>query len=164
MALEEKKHTRILNLGCGARPVKGATNHDLIKHHDYVDITHDLNVLPWPWNDGEFDKIVSHSVFEHLDIDLVKAMNECWRILEPGGMITIKLPYWNSATTWADPTHRRGYALKVFDHFDPSTMYGKEYSYYTPYKWKITRPVRMNKAKTSILVELTKRGGKHGES
>jgi hypothetical protein len=55
-----------LNIGCGTNPLKGAINHDFVKHDDWVDVAHDLEVLPWPWADNQFDKVVANDVMEHL--------------------------------------------------------------------------------------------------
>lgn len=146
-----------LNLGCGNRPLRNAINHDRTRHHEYVDIAHDLNELPWPWDDEQFDYINSRAVFEHLFIDLLRSFNECWRILKPGGELYVKLPHWQSGRAWDDPTHRRPYTLRTFNYFDPDTREGQEYTFYTPCKWKIINPARLNSAKSSIICTLRKR-------
>ena len=130
----------VLNLGCGNRPLKDATNHDRLKHRPEVAVAWDLNRLPWPWKDGEFDGIHAISVLEHLDIDLLASVNECWRILKPGGTLKCRVPYWRHETCWRDPTHRRGYTMETFDIFDVTTNIGKPtaYGFYTDRKWKIT--------------------------
>lgn len=153
MATENRK---ILNLGCGRVPLKGAINHDIERHSSHVDVVHDLNVLPWPWNDEAFDMVVSRSVFEHLDIDLLASMDETWRILKPDGIAVVKVPYWRHDRCWDDPTHRRGYTIRAFNWFDPTTPEGKKYRFYTPRKWRIVKGPMMNKARTSIHCTLRK--------
>ncbi len=145
---------RMLNLGAGNRIIEGAVNHDLVKHRPEIDIAHDLNELPWPWADDAFDLIVSTSVFEHLNIDMLEILNECWRILVPGGAIHIKVPHWKADQAYEDPTHRWQFALGSFDVFDPDTRRGREYAFYSDRKWRIIRPARLNNAKTSIFVDL----------
>ena len=142
-----------LNLGCGNKLIEGAVNHDLHKHRSEIDITWDLNDLPWPWEDESFDFINSSAVFEHLAIDLFACMVECWRILKPEGIVRIKLPHWKSDSAHDDPSHRWYYSMGSFNQFDPSTRRGREYSFYTPYKWKILQ-VRLNNAKSSIIAKL----------
>ena len=144
----------ILNLGCGDRPMPGAVNHDRIKHRPEIDVAHDLNVLPWPWPDDAFDLVVARAVFEHLDIDLVKSLDECWRILRRGGQVGLKLPYFGAENSYVDPTHRWFFALGSFDQFDPDTERGKAYGFYTDRKWRIVKPARFNRAKTSIYATL----------
>lgn len=142
----------VLNLGCGNKPIEDAVNHDLTKHRDYVDVTWDLDEMPWPWEDASYDLIVAYSVFEHLKEDLVVILNECWRILRPGGKVRLKLPHWNSDISHRDPTHRWFYSLGSLDQFDPDTRRGKEYTFYTDRKWRIVRPARLNNAKSSFRV------------
>jgi len=140
----------MLNLGCGNRIIINAINHDLYKHRPDVDITWDLNNLPWPWPDNSFDKIYAIAILEHLRLNLLESINECWRILKPGGIIKIKLPFWNHDNCWADPTHTRGYSLRVFDFFDTSKTYGTDYGFYTTRKWKIVERGWATKIKSSI--------------
>lgn len=126
-----------LNLGCGCKIVKGAVNHDLHKHRGEVDIVWNLNKIPWPWMYDEFDKITAVSVFEHLEIDLVVTLNECWRILKPEGKLHLKYPLPTSPTIHDDPTHRWAWSAKVLDFVVPTSRYGRHYPYYTKYKWEI---------------------------
>lgn len=140
----------ILNLGCGHKPITGAVNHDVWKHRDYVDIACDLNEIPWPWEDETFDLVVAHSVFEHLVHDLVTTLNECWRILRPGGKLRLKLPHWNSDISHRDPTHRWFFSVGSLDQFDPDTRRGKEYDYYTDRKWRIVKRPALNNAQSSF--------------
>lgn len=143
-----------LNLGCGDAPMADAVNHDRIKHRPEIDVAHDLNNLPWPWKDSSFDMIVAASVFEHLNLDLVQSVDECWRILRPKGQLYLKLPHWQSDVSWWDPTHRWRYSLRSFDLFDPDTKYGQLYAFYTPRKWKIVNPAVLNKAESSIHITM----------
>jgi SAM-dependent methyltransferase len=115
----------------------GATNHDLTKHRPEIDVTHDLNILPWPWPDNSFDEIQLVSVAEHLRLTLIETLNECWRILTPGGKLILKFPLWSTPTAHDDPTHRWWWSERVIEVFDLSTKYGQDHPYYTPLKWKI---------------------------
>ena len=145
---------RILNLGAGNRPLKGAVNHDRIKHRLEIDMVHDLNVLPWPWKANSLDQIVARSVFEHLDLDLVQVMDECWRILRSGGRLDVKVPHWQHDNAYADPTHRWRYSLRSFDVFLPDTALGKEHSFYTARKWQLLKGPKLNGAKSSLFITL----------
>ena len=145
---------RALNLGAGNHIWKGAVNHDLRKHRPEIDIAHDLNVLPWPWPDESFDAIGASSVFEHLQIDLVQALDECWRILRAEGTLRVKVPYWKHDNSYADPTHRWRYSLRSFDVFNPDRKLGKELGFYTARKWSFVKPPRLNDQKSSVIVVL----------
>ena len=145
----------ILNLGAGNHIWKGATNHDRLRHRKEIDVTHDLNVLPWPWGDNSFDLIAASSVFEHLDLDLVQTLNECHRILRTGGRLRVKVPFWQHDNAYADPTHRWRYSLRSFDVFVPKTKLGAELNFYTPHKWRFVEPPKLNgQAGSSVIVVL----------
>lgn len=146
--------TAILNLGAGNRIIGDAVNHDLIKHRPEIAVAHDLNILPWPWPDNSFDQIVARAVLEHLRINLVQSLDECWRILRPGGQIFLKLPYWQSDISHQDPTHYWFFSLRSLDQFDPDTPRGRDYDFYTPRKWKLLKPPELNKAESSIIATL----------
>lgn len=146
----------VLHLGAGNRPVKGAVNHDLRLDpaRPWITVAHDLNELPWPWEDNSLDKVIARAVFEHLDIDLVASLDECWRILRPGGTAYVKVPFWNSDIAHQDPTHRWFLSVRAFDQFDPDRRRGKEYSFYTDRHWRIIKGPRLNRAKSSIHVTM----------
>lgn len=144
----------VLNLGAGNHIWKGAVNHDLTKHRPEIDVAHDLNVIPWPWPDRSFDHIAASAVFEHLMINLVMALDECWRILRPEGTLRVKLPHWQHDNSYADPTHRYRYSLRCFNVFVPNTKLGKELSFYTQRKWAFVKPPYLNDQRSSILATL----------
>jgi len=128
----------ILNLGCGDRVMTGdVINHDLTKHRPEIDVTHDLNILPWPWPDNSFDEVQLISVAEHLKLNLIETLNECWRIIKPGGSLVLKYPVFTSINIHDDPTHRWYWSEKAIDFVDPATRYGQTNGYYTKYKWTI---------------------------
>lgn len=137
---------RALNLGCGARPdgrgliPTGAeiVNHDRWQHAPHVDVAHDLRLFPWPWADGEFDLIVAFDVLEHLP-DTLATMDECWRILSPGGELWVHTNnIEHPAAAFRDPTHVRYFQYESFDFFDPETAWGRSYGrFYTTRHWQL---------------------------
>lgn len=143
---------RMLNLGAGTRPEPGAVNHDRTKHGPHIDVAHDLNVLPWPWLEASFDRIIARSVLEHLRLNLVEAADECWRVLRPGGELYLKLPHWRHDNAYTDPTHYWRYSLHSCDVLDPDTEMGREYGFYTDRKWAIVRGPKLNGAGSSIFI------------
>lgn len=148
----------ILNLGAGNRLVSGAVNHDLRPHRPEIDVCHDLDRMPWPWEDNRFGRIEAWSVFEHLAPNLVMVMDECWRILGVSGLIHIKLPMWDVDQSWADPTHIWHYSLRSLDLFDPDTRLGGEDEFYTERKWRILEPGPEKCSSSSFHIRLTPRG------
>lgn len=91
--------------------------------------------LPWPWADSSVDEIYAADIFEHIgDCDhmgqnclhcwprgaadqvnphelrhwsgRIHVMNESWRVLKPGGRLTMICPdAAKGAGQWQDPTH-----------------------------------------------------------
>jgi len=145
-----------LNLGCGSQNLEGFVNHDLIRHSDWVDVAWDLNELPWPWEDDQFEMVIAASVLEHLYHNLLTSMNELWRITEQDGLAVVKLPYWKAEISWNDLTHIHRVGLGLMDQLDPRTKRGHQYWFYTRRKWAIEEK-RFNAQRTSIIWKLRKR-------
>jgi SAM-dependent methyltransferase len=103
----------------------------------HVDVVHDLNVVPWPFEDSSVEHIMAIDLVEHLD-DVVAFMDECWRILMPGGTLSIQAVSWQSENLWRDPTHKRGFHQDTFLYFDPRTDWGDRYGrLYTQFHWRV---------------------------
>lgn len=123
----------LVNLGCGKAPAHapktGGTwavvNHDRVQHAEWVDVAWDLNSLPWPWRHDQVTMLYAISVLEHLHLTLLESVNECWRVLKPGGRLKVKLPLWDVDVSWDDPTHRWHVGRHGLDVFDPTTERGR---------------------------------------
>lgn len=124
-----------LNLGAGTDIIPGWVNHDVAALPE-IDCVHDLNCRPWPWESGSIAEIKAYDVLEHLD-DFIPAMEEIWRVLAPGGICRVSVPYWNSWCAAADPTHRRGFHEITFQFFDPASPYCRSRPYYSPARFDI---------------------------
>lgn len=142
-----------LNLGAGNRIIKHAINVDIKRHRPEINCIYDLNRLPWPWGDNNFDHVVAWSILEHLDIDLLAAMDEIWRVIRNRGLLEIKLPYYKAALSYDDPTHRYVANIGIFDTFDPDTDKGKTHGFYTDKKWTILE-VGLNEQETGVVAKL----------
>jgi SAM-dependent methyltransferase len=57
----------------------------------YKLIEHDLSILPWPIEDGEFDVVLANQVLEHVPYT-EGFLAELRRILSPGGYAVISVP------------------------------------------------------------------------
>lgn len=97
---EEASH---VNLGSGEdyRDGENWLNVDYNDRYD-PDVVHDLNKR-WPFPETSFDYVLASHVFEHLD-DLAFQFREASRVLQPGGMLVIKVPIGTNAFT--DWTHQ----------------------------------------------------------
>lgn len=124
-----------LNLGCGNDIKSGWINVDCAALPG-VDVVHDLNKYPWPFEDGQFDEITARDVLEHLD-EFIPAMEELYRISKPGARIFIEVPFWNSFCTVSDPTHKRGFNEIIWEFFDPDKACCKLRPYYSHARFQI---------------------------
>jgi len=106
---------RVLHLGSGSRPLPGSVTADILALPG-VDVVHNLDVYPWPYADGSFDLVYAHNVVEHLT-DIVRVMEEIWRILTPGGRVVITVPFFRSVDAFSDPTHKHYFTSHSMDTF-----------------------------------------------
>lgn len=130
--------SRRLVLGAGSDQKEGCVHHDKEKFYPHIDVVHDLDVLPWPWEDGSWDYVEMSDVIEHLHAGVTEVMDELWRIVAPGGHIFLHVPKAGSWQHTTDPTHTRAFELKSFDYYDPETEYGRQYRY-TEKGWRIIK-------------------------
>ncbi len=106
---------KVLHIGSGSKPLPGAKTIDILNLPG-VDIVHNLDSLPWPFQDNEFDLIYAHNVFEHLD-DQIAVMGEMWRLLKCGGRLVITVPHFRSVDAYTDSTHRHFFTSKSLDYY-----------------------------------------------
>jgi SAM-dependent methyltransferase len=122
-----------LNLGCGVNPIQGAINHDISLHDSWVDVAHDLEVTPWPWQDESFDKVIAVDVLEHLrpwKLEMCDWLAELWRILKPDGLAQLHLPAWDFEYSYRDPTHFKVFHKESFNYWEPGNHLYENYGRY----------------------------------
>lgn len=76
------------------------------------DVLHDLDVLPYPFADNEFDEIHAYEILEHCGRQgdwrfFFAQFSEFYRILKPGGYFAGSCPMWDQIWAWSDPGHTR---------------------------------------------------------
>ncbi|SFQ48617.1 BON domain-containing protein [Amycolatopsis arida] len=77
-----------------------------------VDVVADLrDGLPFP--DGCADRVFAVHVLEHL-VDFLPLVDECHRVLRPGGILHVLSPWWRYVNAVADPTHVRFLDVQTF--------------------------------------------------
>ena len=108
-----------LNLGCGKKILEGYVNIDIVALPG-VDIVHNLNSIPYPFKDNEFDEIYADNVLEHLQ-HIPEIVEELHRILKHHGKLIIHVPHFTSHDAWAHPQHTRAFAYDSFDFFVEGT-------------------------------------------
>ena len=102
-----------------------------------MDVVHDLTKFPWPFGDNRFEEVRMINVLEHLP-DLIRTMEEVWRVSMDGGRVMVRVPYWNCWQSIGDPTHLKRYHQQSFDFCDPQRKQCRERPYYTQARFKIT--------------------------
>lgn len=110
-----------LDLACGRHPADGYEGVDTRDLGQPWQV--DLTKYPWPWPDSSVEALRSSHYVEHVT-DLVAFMNECHRILTPGGELVISCPYQHSDRAWQDPTHVRALNLVSWDYYDADKRAG----------------------------------------
>lgn len=116
-----------LNLGCGNDIRADYVNLDCAALEG-VEVVHDLDLLPLPFEEARFSEILCLDVFEH--IDYIPLLKECLRILKPGGRLVIEVPHFSSNNNYVDPTHRNRFSVKTFNFFVEGTYERGQRSYY----------------------------------
>ena len=121
-----------LNLGCGTNLFPGFVNVDIGNFHPESEnfVRHDLEKTPLPFKNDTFTEIEAHQIMEHLH-NFPKLMNECHRILKPGGTLTVSVPLYPHKECFQDPTHVRYFTRETWHYFIPGVLgdYGKSYDY-----------------------------------
>lgn len=120
--MKEKK----LNLGSGLNKLKGYINLDYNKQYN-PEVVWDLNKLPLPFKDNEFDEVLASHIIEHFD-NPVKIMEELWRITKENGKIKVYMPHCSHVFAFGDLTHKwypNGYS---FDMFETSPGYYSKFA------------------------------------
>lgn len=118
-----KSHEILLDLGCGDKHLEKPVINNNMKYIG-LDIN-DLNfeIDKFPLDNNSVDIIVSLAVIEH-SFNPDKFMQECYRVLKPGGLIFISTPnfIYSIKSFYNDPTHVRPYtptSLRLlFEMFD----------------------------------------------
>ena len=104
-----------LDIGCGLNKRDGYIGIDSSPDvgADYIlDVSHES----LPFDDSVVEEIYCAHVIEHIN-DIIPFMNECYRVLKPGGKMTILAPYYTAIQAYQDPTHVRYISENFFLYF-----------------------------------------------
>lgn len=93
---------RILDIGCNGRKYKSGNPEDTVIGLDIqkfpdVDVLHDLEKAPLPFDDESFDMVYSKHSLEHV-VNRVGLLDEIWRILKPNGIFECIVPHHSNPT------------------------------------------------------------------
>lgn len=123
-----------VNLGCGKSKMEGWIGLD---QGDYgQEIIRDMkNGLPFC--DNSCVELFADQVLEHIQMneDFIFIMNECLRVLKPGGIMTIRVPWYESEVAIKDPTHCRFFSRNTFTYM----IKDNHWEYGFDKRWKILK-------------------------
>ncbi|AKH77646.1 methyltransferase domain protein [Leptospira interrogans str. 2003000735] len=109
-----------LNIGCGEFKKVGYVNVDYYSVSK-PDVVHDLNIVPYPFEDDEFILAEADHVIEHLE-NPFKVIKELHRIVSKNGLIKIKVPHFSRGFT--HPEHKRGFDVTLPYYFSKTFVGG----------------------------------------
>ena len=137
-------HSKKLTLGCGRNIKAGYVNLDK-NNLPGVDVVHDIEKLPLPFHNEEFDEVLCENVLEH--IEYIPVLRELHRILKGGGRLKIRVPHFSSRNNYVDPTHNKSFSVDTLTFFvDEETDKG----YYFDFHFSKIAGRRINFCKKGI--------------
>lgn len=113
-----------VDFGGGHTPVPGYINVDLVDTADKI-VNLDQRGLMLPFMENQVDGAVSYQLMEHIT-NLVPLMNEIYRVLKPGAIIEMSMPYANTTESLQDPTHKRQFVEQSWQYFAIGSPFEKE--------------------------------------
>jgi SAM-dependent methyltransferase len=114
----------IINLGPGYSPIPGTIGHDLPAYNAEV------NSLPY--TDGSVSGIHCYHFLEHIS-DPVRVLRDMQRVLAPGGVVNIVVPYYSANIASTDLDHKHFFSEKTFPNLFNNTGYAKNHD-----GWKLS--------------------------
>ena len=105
----------MLDLGCGPfQKLEGSIGVD-INAAAHVDLVHNLDVYPYPFEDNQFKHIEMSHIIEHIQHP-ARAMDEVYRLAQPDATIRIVTPHYTSQLSYGDMTHLHHFGYITFTH------------------------------------------------
>ena len=115
-----KPNSKILELGCGMHKINvpgcNVVGLDASKLNG-VDIVHNLEKIPLPFEDNEFDIVFSYALLEHIK-NLIPLIEDIHRILKPTGKIISYVPHFGGLGA-IYLTHHNYFSVDSFGIFLP---------------------------------------------
>lgn len=106
-----------LDIGCGKNKREGFIGIDQFPM-DGVDIVIDVRSEQLGYENNSVDEINASHFLEHLTAkERVFLLNEFYRVLKPGGIVTIVTPHWASNRAYGDFTHQWPPVSEMFYYY-----------------------------------------------
>ena len=111
-----------LNIGSGKHKLEGYVSIDI---QDCADVVLDLEKDKLPYEDNSVDEIAAFHFFEHIN-NLLPLVNECNRVLKPGGHLVVAVPNVENIEAFQDPTHVRFFTTTTWRYWLKDDFYFEE--------------------------------------
>lgn len=121
---------RGINLGCGITGFGEDILNVDIRRTPIVDMVVDLDTHPWPFIHEAFAVVYAMDILEHVN-DAFAFVEACWRILQPYGVLHVRMPNFSHSQAHRAMDHRRFGHPESCDVFIRDTEYFRGYSYYS---------------------------------
>ncbi len=123
---DRMQNKEVIDLGCGRHKLPGALGVDFLDLPG-VDVVANLNER-LPFEDSSYDVVHANQVFEHIQ-NMIELVGECHRILRPGGLLVIHVPYFRSSWAAIDPTHVRQFTVSSMNYFVKGKLEHENYRF-----------------------------------
>jgi len=113
---------KILDLGCNGKKYDSGNPEDIVIGLDIqqfpdVDVIHDMEESPLPFDDESFDMVYSGHSLEHVR-NRLQLLDDVWRILKPGGTFEVIVPH-HTNPIGKTVDHYGFFGMHAFDLFLP---------------------------------------------
>lgn len=167
-----------LNMGSGDQKMEGYKSVD-ISDKCGADYVYDITKLPYPKEWEGVEEIRMDNIIEHLHpSDVIAVINECHRIMKPGGKLWIRVPFVNVKRftgeeslaqvikrmndiltqldgMMTDPTHRESFTQDTFQYWDKNHLryksFGKDYGIIP---WSLSRSEEWEQGSKFLICEM----------
>ncbi len=85
-----------------------------------VNVLCNLDHFHYPFKDNSFQVVRIWDYLEHFE-DIIKVLEEIYRILRPNGILKIMVPHFSNYYAFTDPTHKHFFGIKTMDYLIPNT-------------------------------------------
>ena len=127
-----RDNTIAVDLGCGPFPqnrfaAEHASGLDLVENNESNVLRCRLGFEPLPYADSSIDYLTAYDLLEHIprysddnnigNTPFIYLMNECFRVLKPGGVFLSMTPIYPYMGAFQDPTHNNIMTVDTFDRY-----------------------------------------------
>ena len=105
-----------MGVGCGDHKREEYIGMDIVPLAG-IDVVHDMNKIPWPFAQSEYNDVQEHSN------NFLGILEEIYRVGKNSCIIKISDPHYSSDNMYTDPTHTTFFSSRSFNYFDKSLGY-----------------------------------------